>query len=69
MGDVEIGFVSNLKAEDSIAENLLASLHNIQAPISGIIEWNTLRTRISTSRVLKYCLGFEPTEEPIDVDQ
>ena len=69
MGDIKIGFVSNLKAEDSIAENLLTSLHNIQTPISGIIEWNTLRIRISTSCIPKQCLGFEQTKEPINVDQ
>lgn len=69
MSDIEIGFVSNLKAEDSIAENLLTSLDDIQTPISGIIKWNTLRTRISASRVSKNCLGFEPTKEPVDVDQ
>jgi len=44
MGDIEIGLVSNLEVEDSIAENLLTSPDDIQTPISGIIEWKTLRT-------------------------
>jgi len=53
MGDIEIGFVSNLKAEDSITENLLTSLHDIQTPISGIIKWNALGIRFSTGCVFK----------------
>ena len=69
MGDIEIGFVSDLKAEESIAENLLTSMHNVQTPINGIIEWNTLSIRISTSCVSRQCLCFEPTKEPVDVDQ
>lgn len=50
MVDVEIGFVSGLKCEDSVTEDFLASLYDVQAPISGIIERNALRTRISTGR-------------------
>ena len=42
MAEVEIGFISGLKTEDSVTENLLTSLHNIQTPIGGIVEWDTL---------------------------
>ena len=45
MGEIEIGFVSSLKSEDPVTENLLTSLHNVQMPIGGIVEWNTLRVR------------------------
>jgi len=41
--EIEIGFVSCLEAEDSVTENLLTSLHHVQTPIGGVVEWDTLR--------------------------
>lgn len=71
MAEIQIGFVPGLKTEDSVTENLLTSLHDVQTPIGGIVEWNALRISISTSRISsqyrKSNLG--PTEEPVDVDQ
>jgi len=69
MAEVEIGFVSGLKAQDSVTENLLASLYNIQTPIRGIIEWDTLGIGMSNCRVSRCRCSWEPTKEPIDVDQ
>lgn len=66
MIDIEIGFVSGLKAEESVTEDFLAPLDNVQTPVSGITERNAFRTRVSFQ---KGVVKLEPTEEPIDVDQ
>ena len=54
MAEIEIGLIPNLKAEDSVTKNLLTPLHDVQTPVGGIIEWNTLRVRISTGRISKW---------------
>ena len=69
MADVQIGFVSGLKAEKSVTKNLLTSLYNVQTPVGGIIEWNTLKMRVRTGVVKHGTVNLEPTKEPIDVDQ
>jgi len=56
MAEVEIGFVSGLKAEDSVTKNLLTSLHDVQTPIGGIIEWDTLGMGVSTGRISRWGL-------------
>ena len=53
MAEIQIGFVTGLKTEDPVTENLLASLYDVQTPIGAIIEWNTLKARISASRISK----------------
>ena len=51
MAEVEIGFVTGLEAKDSVTKNLLTSLHNVQTPISSIIERDTLGIGVSTCHV------------------
>lgn len=67
--DIEIRFVSNLKAKNPIAEDLLTSLYNVQTPVDGIIPRDTLITRVSTDADQNRGFKLEPTEEPVDVDQ
>lgn len=52
VAEVEIGFVSRLKPEESVAKNLLTPLNDVQAPIDRVTERYTLRTVVSNG-VLK----------------
>jgi hypothetical protein len=54
MAEIEIGFVSGLEAEDSVAENLLSPLYDVQTPIDTIIEWNPLEVRVSTGCISEW---------------
>jgi len=58
MAEIEIRFIPGLKTEDSVTENLLTSLHDVQTPIGGIIEWNALRINISAGRISNQCRQF-----------
>lgn len=64
MAEVQIGFVSGLKAKYSVAENLLTSLYNVQAPISGIIEWDALEMGQHLSRFkMVFAAGNQPRNQ------